>query len=187
MKGPLGRWTYSEIKYTFLLEALSILVLTRLQTSEELERIQPISEFLWFLESLANCSAITWYLIAYRSRYPILNCNFTEATDHAICIFPWTHPLSDKHMNSPSIPISWKYLGYHSSGDPCTWYDSARMANCQLSLFITHVLQLQEPSLTILMVSVKVLLPQDLCMSYPHCLIVLPASLLFSSSHFSPT
>lgn len=164
MKGPLGRWTYSEIKYIFLLEALSILVLTRLQTSEEQERIQPISEFLWFLESLANCSAITWYLISHRSRYPILNCKFTKATDHTICIFPWTQPLSDKHMNSPSIPISWKYLDYHYSGDPCTWYGSARMANCQLSLLITHVLQLHEPSLTILKVLGKVLLPQDLCM-----------------------
>ena len=127
-------------------------------------RVQPISEFLWFLESLANCSAITWYLIAHRSRYPILNCKFTKATDHTICIFPWTHPLSDKHMNSPSIPISWKYLDYHYSGDPCTWYGSARMANCQLSLLITHVLQLHEPSLPILKVLAKVLLPQDLCM-----------------------
>ena len=158
MKDPLGRWTYSEIMYLFLLEALSILVLTRLQTSEEWGRIQPISEFLWLLKSLANCSATTWYLIVRVSRYLILGCKLIEVTDHATCILPWTHPLPDRHMTSPSTSITCGYPSYHDSEDPYSWHGSTRMATCHLSILIhtrapvrwtsSHHLEGKSPSTT---------------------------------------
>lgn len=129
-------------KVPFLIRSLSILVLTRLQTSEEWGRIQPISEFLWLRKSLANCSATTWYLIVRVSRYLILGCKLIEVTDHAICILSWTHPLPDKHMTSPSLhvmdfpSITCRYPSYHDSEDPYTWCGSTRMATCHLSILL---------------------------------------------------